>query len=94
MVADDRTNSVLIGGDPTQRLQVRALVAELDTPLKSGGNTQVVYLHYADATKLAPKLKEQIAELAQMSAGPAVPTPGGGAKNPQARGGEERARLG
>ncbi|HEY1892595.1 MAG TPA: type II secretion system secretin GspD [Steroidobacteraceae bacterium] len=81
VVADDRTNSVLIGGDPAQRLQVRALIAELDTPLKSGGNTQVVYLHYADASKLAPKLKEQMSELAQMSAaGGAEPT---GGKNPQ-----------
>jgi general secretion pathway protein D len=69
VVADDRTNSVLISGDPAQRLRIRALVAELDTPLQAGGNTRVVYLHYADATKLAPKLKEQMAELAQMGAG-------------------------
>ena len=69
VVADDRTNSVLISGDPAQRLRVRALVAELDTPLQSGGNTRVVFLHYADATKLAPKLKEQMSELAQMGAG-------------------------
>ena len=82
VVADDRTNSVLIGGDPAQRLQVRALVAELDTPLKSGGNTQVVYLHYADASKLAPKLKEQMSELAQMSAAGGADAAGG--KNPQA----------
>jgi len=79
VVADDRTNSVLIGGDPSQRLQVRALIAELDTPLRSGGNTQVVYLHYADASKLAPKLKEQMAELAQLTSS----TEAAG-KNPQA----------
>ena len=82
VVADDRTNSVLIGGDPAQRLQVRALIAELDTPLKSGGNTQVVYLHYTDASKLAPKLKEQMSELAQMSAASGGEAPAG--KNPQA----------
>ena len=81
-VADDRTNSVLIGGDPAQRLQIRALIAELDTPLKSGGNTQVVYLHYTDASKLAPKLKEQMSELAQMSAATGGEAPG--AKSPQA----------
>ena len=69
VVADDRTNSVLISGDPAQRLRIRALVAELDTPLQSGGNTRVVFLHYADATKLAPKLKEQMSELAQLGAG-------------------------
>jgi general secretion pathway protein D len=82
VVADDRTNSVLIGGDPNERLQVRALIAELDTPLKSGGNTQVVYLHYVDASKLAPKLKEQMSELAQMSASGGAEAAGG--KNPQA----------
>jgi general secretion pathway protein D len=78
VVADDRTNSVLISGDPAQRLRVRALVAELDTPLQSGGNTRVVFLHYADATKLAPKLKEQMSELAEMGAGQTA------AKNPTA----------
>ena len=80
VVADDRSNSILISGDPAQRLRLRALVAELDTPLQSGGNTQVVYLHYADAAKLAPKLKEQMAELAEMGGGGGT----GGVKNPQA----------
>jgi general secretion pathway protein D len=69
VVADERSNSILISGDPAQRLRIRALVAELDTPLQSGGNTRVIYLHYADASKLAPKLKEQMAELAQLSSG-------------------------
>ncbi|HEV2271697.1 MAG TPA: type II secretion system secretin GspD [Steroidobacteraceae bacterium] len=69
VVADDRTNSILISGDPASRLRIRALVAELDTPSESGGNTRVVFLHYADASKLAPKLKEQMAELAQLSGG-------------------------
>ncbi|MGH8181398.1 MAG: type II secretion system secretin GspD [Steroidobacteraceae bacterium] len=80
VVADERSNAILISGDPAQRLRLRALVAELDTPLQSGGNTQVIYLHYADSSKLAPKLKEQMAELAQMSSGGAE-TAG---KNPQA----------
>ena len=78
VVADDRSNSILISGDPAQRLRLRALVAELDTPLQSGGNTQVIYLHYVDAAKLAPKLKEQMAELAEMGGGGA-----GATKNPQ-----------
>jgi general secretion pathway protein D len=78
VVSDDRTNSVLISGDPSQRLRVKALVAELDTPLQSGGDTRVVFLHYADASKLAPKLKEQMSELAQLGAGETA------AKNPTA----------
>ena len=67
VVADPRTNSVLISGDPAERLRIRALVAELDTPSAAGGDTRVVYLHYASAKKLAPELKQQMRELAEIS---------------------------
>src|ERR1700726_2318586 len=69
VVADGRSNSVLLGGDQSQRLRVRALVAHLDTPLEAGGDTRVRYLHYANAEKIAPKLKEQITGIAQAAAG-------------------------
>jgi general secretion pathway protein D len=82
VVADDRSNSVLVGGDQNQRLRVRALIAHLDTPLEAGGDTQVRYLKYADAEKIAPKLKEQITGIAQ-----AAQTGGaaGAAASPQAQ---------
>jgi len=57
LVADARTNSVLIGGDKSERLRLRALIAHLDTPLEDGGDTQVRYLHYADAEDLSAKLQ-------------------------------------
>jgi len=63
LVADERTNSVLISGDRSGRLRTRALITHLDTPLESGGNTQVLYLRYADAEDLATRLKEQISQL-------------------------------
>ena len=69
VVADERSNTVLIGGQESQRLRIRALIAHLDTPLGGGGDTRVRYLHYANAEKLAPKLKEQITGIAQ-STGP------------------------
>jgi len=56
LVADERTNSVLLGGDRAMRLRMRAIISHLDTPLDSGGNTDVVYLRYADATKLVAVL--------------------------------------
>ncbi len=59
VVADERTNSILVSGEQSQRLRLRTLVAHLDTPLEAGGDTQVRYLNYADAEKLAAKLKEQ-----------------------------------
>ncbi len=60
LVADDRSNSVLLSGDPAMRLKIRALIANLDTPLDTGGETVVRYLNYARAEDLAAKLKEQI----------------------------------
>lgn len=47
--ADERTNSILISGDRSERLRIRATIAHLDTPLEDGGNTLVIYLHYAKA---------------------------------------------
>src|SRR6187455_3391653 len=37
VIADDRSNSVLVGGEKSLRLRIKALVAHLDTPLESGG---------------------------------------------------------
>jgi general secretion pathway protein D len=77
MVADERTNSVLVSGDRSQRLRLKTLITHLDTPLESGGDTQVRYLRYADAEKIATKLREQIqgitAAVAPTSAGGAAP---------------------
>ena len=72
LIADDRTNSVLISGEKSQRLRLRVLVAHLDTPLDRGGGTTVRYLKYADAEKLATKLKEQVQAAAAASAGTAA----------------------
>jgi general secretion pathway protein D len=62
LVADARTNSVLIGGDKGERLRLRALIAHLDTPLEDGGDTRVRYLRYADAEELSPKLQQHFVQ--------------------------------
>lgn len=81
VVADERTNSVLVSGEQSQRLRLRTLVAHLDTPLEAGGDTQVRYLRYADAEKLAAKLKEQsgaaVAQAGGAAAAQAAAAPGG-----------------
>ena len=84
VVADERSNSVLIGGDQSQRLRLRALIAHLDTPLEAGGDTRVRYLHYADAEKLAPKLKEQMTGIAAATMGAAGAGAGQAAAQSQA----------
>lgn len=78
VIADDRTNSVLLSGEKAQRLRLKALIADLDTPLATGGDTQVRYLNYADAEAIASKLKEQISGIVQATPG-AVPPAGGAA---------------
>ncbi|VAX09537.1 General secretion pathway protein D [hydrothermal vent metagenome] len=52
LVADPRTNSILLGGNPELRLEIRALIAHLDTPVTMEGNTEVIYLRYAQAKDL------------------------------------------
>lgn len=57
LVADDRTNSVLISGDPQVRKRLRKLIQQLDVEMASRGNNQVVYLKYAKAEDLVDVLK-------------------------------------
>lgn len=49
LVADERTNSILLGGVPSERLRLRALITHLDSPTENIGNTHVIYLKYAKA---------------------------------------------
>jgi general secretion pathway protein D len=56
LVADERTNSILLSGDKTTRLRIKALIANLDTPMEVGGNIHVVYLRNAVAKDLVPVL--------------------------------------
>ncbi len=71
IVPDERTNSVLISGEKSMRLRAKALVYRLDTPmLDGGGETEVRYLLYADAEKLADKLKGQAAAASKAQGGP------------------------
>jgi len=50
LAADDRTNSILMSGERSSRLKIRATIAHLDTPLENeAGNTHVIYLKYAKA---------------------------------------------
>ena len=78
VVADERTNSVLISGEKSLRLKAKALVISLDTPRGGGGDTEVRYLLYADAEKFADKLKGQASATAKAQAGRLGRRAGGG----------------
>lgn len=51
--ADERTNSILLSGEKSNRLKYRSIIADLDSPVESSGNTHVVYLRYAEAKNIA-----------------------------------------
>ncbi|NOR40858.1 MAG: type II secretion system secretin GspD, partial [Gammaproteobacteria bacterium] len=76
LVADERTNSVLLGGERAERLRMRAIISHLDTPLDTGGNTDVVYLRYAVASEIVDtllgvgKIEEKEAQQGKASAAP------------------------
>jgi general secretion pathway protein D len=55
--ADERSNSILLGGDAGKRAQVKRLIQQMDKQIQGGGNTQVLYLQYASAKEIVPILK-------------------------------------
>jgi len=84
VVADERTNSILLTGERSARLRLKALIFNMDTPIASGGDIQVRYLRYADAEKIADKLKGQATASAKAQGGPPIASPaagGGGGSN-------------
>ena len=54
---DERSNSILMTGDPVIRQQLRGLIARLDKPQSGEGNTQVVYVNFTNAASLVPALE-------------------------------------
>lgn len=56
IIADERTNSILLGGAVASRVRIRALISHLDTPMDTGGHTHVVYLKNAVAKDLVSVL--------------------------------------
>lgn len=79
ILADERTNSILIAGAKSGRLRMRTLVTHLDTPLQSGGGTNVVYLRYAKAKELVPILSGVAATLNNEPGAPPAPVAGAAA---------------
>ncbi len=66
LVADTRTNSVLVTGDEVERARLRKLITHLDTPLEQSGNVKVIYLEYAEATELAEVLTRVMKNISEL----------------------------
>ena len=56
IVADDRSNSVIVSGEVKARERAAQLVKRLDSELESSGNTRVYYLKYSKAEDLVKVL--------------------------------------
>ncbi|MEN8142812.1 MAG: type II secretion system secretin GspD [Thermodesulfobacteriota bacterium] len=56
LIADERTNCVLLSGSEYELIRLRTLISHLDTPIDNEGSTRVVFLSYARAKDLLPIL--------------------------------------
>lgn len=57
VVADDRTNSIIVSGDVKARQRLINLIQRMDQELESSGNTRVIFLNYAKAEDLVKVLQ-------------------------------------
>ena len=66
LVADKRTNSVIVTADELSIERINGLIDYLDIPLEQSGNVRVMYLEYADATEVAEVLTRVMQNLARL----------------------------
>jgi general secretion pathway protein D len=57
VVADDRTNSIMISGDIKARKRLINLIERMDEELETSGNTRVIFLNYSKADELVKVLQ-------------------------------------
>ncbi len=69
IAVDERSNSLLFSGSPSQRRQWRQIVQSLDNPQVSEGNTRVFYLKYLNAAELLPVLRGVTGNIRQAQEG-------------------------
>lgn len=60
VVADVRTNSLVISASPSARERLLSIIAKLDAPAPGSGNSRVWFLHYARAKDIAKILDKII----------------------------------
>ncbi|WP_077530712.1 type II secretion system secretin GspD [Vreelandella utahensis] len=69
VVADERSNRLILRGTSTFREKVRELVEKLDTPNTSRGTTKVIRLSHADAAELSEMLSGLMGEITEGEGG-------------------------
>ena len=66
LVADKRTNSVIVTADELSIERIESLIDYLDIPLEQSGNVRVMYLEYADATEVSEVLTRVMQNLSRL----------------------------
>ena len=66
LVADKRTNSVVVTADELSIERIKSLIDYLDIPLEQSGNVRVMYLEYADATEVSEVLTRVMQNLSRL----------------------------
>ncbi|MGO3849566.1 MAG: type II secretion system secretin GspD [Pseudoalteromonas prydzensis] len=74
VVADGRTNSVIVSGEGQARTRAIELIKRLDGELQNQGNTKVIYLNYANSEDLVKVLQGVSKTLAEEGQGAATKT--------------------
>ena len=75
IVADPRSNSVLLRSEnPGRAARIKAMIEQLDTPQRAGGNMFVVYLRNADAARVAQTLRALLSGGGDISQPVSAPT--------------------
>jgi len=64
VVADQRSNRLILRGDESFRDKMRSLISKLDQPSSTGGKTKVVRLKHADASDIAELIKGLMGDIA------------------------------
>jgi general secretion pathway protein D len=57
IAADERSNSVLLTGDPVNRQRSKQLILQLDRPIDTTAASRVIFLKYLSAAEIVPILK-------------------------------------
>jgi general secretion pathway protein D len=66
LVADKRTNSIIVTADEVSIERIKSLIDYLDIPLEQSGNVRVMYLEYANATDVAEVLTRVMQNLTRL----------------------------
>lgn len=72
IVAETRTNSIVVSGNSGYRERIRSLVKSLDREVKDRRDVHVIYLRYAKAVDLAPIVEKLTSDRLSAEATPAA----------------------